>query len=244
MKRLLIVLVLLIFTLAIPSASYAGVDDYDRIWFATSVNGGGTGSLDAAIAGVSIGAKDHALATHVTAGVTTFYFYQVKMSGGAEVFPYLIAPDDVGASVTRWALVGSFNQDMRATSGVTFDMTTVDTSVGGTSKYIVNSGTTLTSNMLRGGLVYWNCETAKGGVSLPLVSGNTVFVVIKDIKGSGLTVFPENSQEILNQATPWGTKIWVPPGNMGHQVSLTSVKTGVSSFWDVIGIIGSNWVFE
>ena len=114
-----------------------------------------------------------------------------------------------------------------------------NTVVAGTSTYIVGSAVTATSNMLASGLVFWNAS-AIAGITLPSISGGTEIILVKDIQASGVTIFTENDQSILNEAT-WGQQIWVPPGNLGHQISLKSVKTGTCTFWTVIGSVGSNW---
>ena len=111
--------------------------------------------------------------------------------------------------------------------------------LGGISKYYVYTGTTITGNMLASGIVYWD-STTMGGVTLQAISGDTPIFVFKDIQGAGVTVFTENDQDIQNDGS-WGTLIWVAPGNLGHQIALSATKTGVSTFWDVLGVIGSNW---
>lgn len=123
-----------------------------------------------------------------------------------------------------------------------FDVATMDTGIGGVSKFIIYSGVTATGSMLGGSVLYWN-SASMGIISLPTITGSTAFFVLKDIGNSGVTVVTENSQAILNAGT-WGTKVWVPPSNLGHQIALTSVQTGVSNFWDVLGYVGDNWVTE
>lgn len=118
---------------------------------------------------------------------------------------------------------------------------------GGVSKYFVYSGVTVSGDMMAGGIIYWD-STTMGGVTLPTISGSTPIVVIKDISGSGITIFTENAISYTAEGNilyngSWGTKIWLVPDNLGNQISLTHVKTGTSSFWDAIGNIGS-WTLE
>lgn len=93
MKRILGIILL---ALLIPVITYG--DNYRNIWYATSTHGGGTGALDAVVSGVSINANDVAL-------VKGWYWYKAVNTGQSEVTPYIIAPDDVGGSTTRWQLM-------------------------------------------------------------------------------------------------------------------------------------------
>ena len=115
------------------------------------------------------------------------------------------------------------------------------TILAGVSKFFVQTGTTVTASMLGNGLIYWD-STTMGGVTVPTISDNAQIVTLKDIQAAGVTIFTENSQAVLNQ-NAWGTKIWVAPGNLGNQVTISSVMTGTSTFWDVVGSIGS-WRVE
>jgi len=115
------------------------------------------------------------------------------------------------------------------------------TVLAGVSKFFVPTGTTVTASMLGNGLIYWD-STTMGGVTVPTISDNAQIVTLKDIQAAGVTIFTENSQAVLNQ-NAWGTKIWVAPGNLGNQVTISSVMTGTSTFWDVVGSIGS-WRVE
>lgn len=117
-----------------------------------------------------------------------------------------------------------------------------DVILGGISKYFVYSGITITSDMLASGSIYWD-STTMGGVTLPAITGNTAFVLVKDIQGAGVSIFTENNQSILEDGS-WGTLLWVAPDNLGHQIALTAIMTGTSVFWDVLGFAGSNWTLE
>ena len=129
------------------------------------------------------------------------------------------------------------------TATQTFGTTEAETGIAGVSKYFEGPGTTLTGKMLGGGMVYYD-SLVMGGVTVPPASGNTAFVVVKDPHGTGVTVFTANNSDLQNNGS-WGTKIWVAPGNLGHQVALTSVDSGVSGpYWDVVGSIGNNWTVE
>ena len=128
----------------------------------------------------------------------------------------------------------------------TFDTTTMSIGIGGISKYMVSAGTTVTADMLGGGIVYW-VGTDMNGVTIPYVSSNTPFLVVKDMSGSGLTVWAENkdsAHQRFHKGGSWGNKIWVAPGNVGHQLAITDVLTGTSKFHDVIGSIGANWTLS
>jgi len=157
---------------------------------------------------------------------------------------FLIPPPYVTAWENwPWGTKDSFlGEDHEWPSSQTLDDVTACTGRSGVSKCFEYSGVTATPAMLAGCIIYWDSATM-GGVTLPTISGNTATVVVKDIQGSGITVFTENNQSILEDGT-WGTKIWVAPGNLGHQVALTSVSSGISDFWDVIGNIGTNWTLE
>lgn len=117
---------------------------------------------------------------------------------------------------------------------------------GGISKYPVETGTTLTGIMLAGGAVYWMSATP-GGVSLPAASGNTMFALIKDAYGAGVTIFAQNNgaiSEVIHEEGSWGNSLFLPGGNMGGQIAITSVDSGASQFWDVIGKVDSDWVLD
>lgn len=103
MKMLRILIYLLLSILFSFSITFAGDnDDSHTIFYASSLTGGGSGSLDGAISGVSIGPKDAVIASDSTAGLV--YFYHVTLTSEAENAPYVVRPDDVGAGVTSWEL--------------------------------------------------------------------------------------------------------------------------------------------
>ena len=87
------------------SVTTANADSIERTWPFTSLTGGGSGSLDGAVSGVSINPDDQAFGTHVTSGNTIWYHYRVELSGLDESGFDIIKPDDVGAGTTRWHLV-------------------------------------------------------------------------------------------------------------------------------------------
>ncbi|MDD5006837.1 MAG: hypothetical protein PHC68_00375 [Syntrophorhabdaceae bacterium] len=86
------------------SASVAIADDTRKVWYATSLTGGGVGALDAVVSGVSMGPYD----TAITMSGASIYIHRVTLNGGTESSPYLITPDDVGAAVSRWELATIF----------------------------------------------------------------------------------------------------------------------------------------
>jgi len=243
MKKILSILFLIL--LAWSSTAYA--DNYHRVWPFTSLTGGGSGSLDGAISGVSINPNDAAFGTYVEGGVTKWALLRVNTSGAAESSPDIITPDDVGAGTTRWGLVTSSDQNLRKVSSPTFSNLTINSGIGGASIYTVYSGTTLTANMLGGGLVY--VFTPLSGstptvIGVPAITGSTGFCVIKDMTGGGVTVQTTDGETLYDDDEA-GTAIFVNQGNSRHQVSIMMVtESGTCKFMDVLGTIGSNWLIK
>uniref|UniRef100_A0A6H1ZLJ1 Uncharacterized protein n=1 Tax=viral metagenome TaxID=1070528 RepID=A0A6H1ZLJ1_9ZZZZ len=100
-KKILIILAVFVLLFTAPSA-YA--DSKDRTHTYHDLTGGGTGSLDGSISGVSVGPKDQFIGTYTTGGVTRFLFYRVTTDSVAEVVPFRIRADDVGAGATTYTL--------------------------------------------------------------------------------------------------------------------------------------------
>jgi len=100
MKKILIILAVLLF---ITSSAYAG-DAIERTWTFHDLTGGGTGSLDSGMSGVSVNPTDHFIGTYTTSGVTRFLFYRVTTDSVVEVVPFRIRADDVGAGTTTYTL--------------------------------------------------------------------------------------------------------------------------------------------
>lgn len=108
MKRIISVILCYLFIFSLLSQSvYASPH---RIWFATSLTGGGTGSLDGAVSGVSISANDAAI---VATSGGTFYQFKADTNTLAENAPWIIRPDDVGGGVTSWILAASSTTGMK-----------------------------------------------------------------------------------------------------------------------------------
>ncbi len=165
---------------------------------------------------------------------------QVDNSSGASVYTI----DATGAHVITPTLsTNVVNKDFVENR---MDTTVINVGIGGVSKYYSNptSGGTITGKALGGGIIYWD-STVMGGVTAPAVSGDTPFFVLKDNMNAGVTLFTENNKPIQMDGE-WGTKLWVPPGNLGHQVALTHSISGATptGYWDVIGNIGANWTLE
>ena len=91
MKKILIVLALLLFT-----ASLAYADLKERTWPFHALTGGGTGSLDGGISGVSPNVTDQFIGIDNSSGTSLYLFYRVTTDSAAENVPLVIRADDVG----------------------------------------------------------------------------------------------------------------------------------------------------
>ena len=126
-----------------------------------------------------------------------------------------------------------------------------NTVLAGTSPFYEYSGTTATPLMLAGGLIYY-WDTSTGGVTLPAISSNTPFTVFKVMTNAGVTVFAEHkdsNHQRFHDNGSFGNRIWIPPNNLGAQLSFHAVDTvsptsGASKFWDILGKINNNWVLS
>lgn len=152
--------------------------------------------------------------------------------------------DDLAAHLSgidqKLATSGQTDYPNHWTATQIFSGVSANTIITGLSPFVLSSAVTATGDMLANGVLFWNAA-AMGGVTLPGIgTGATEILLVKVIGAGGVTVFTENDQSILNE-DEWGQQIWVPPGNLGHQVSLKSIKTGTCTFWAVIGSVGSNW---
>ena len=199
--------ILFLFLLVFSSMVYA--DGTRRFWVAPSSIGGGSGSADGAISGVSINPNDRLIV--ITANDEVL-FYKVTNDSAAENYPYVIRPDDVGAGTTSWTLVD-------IASGVS----TVRPIVGGVSVYNLTTSQTLTIEMMGGSFignygaasaVTFTVPPAKKGASLNIsldqdqTSGSTIFVILNA------------SDKILNEPDYGGTSYYYLSGATGASISL------------------------
>jgi len=229
MKKILSILFL--FLLIVPSMAYA--DNVERIWPFTSLTGSGSGSLDGAISGVSINPNDMAFGTYVEGGVTKWALLRVITSGAAESSPDIISPDDVGAGVTRWRLVTSSDQNLRAESSVTFTQISASRALTGASIYI-NKPTSGTSVQYLNTLIYHDT----GGSSiygLPPISGVSVPYVkfVAGPSGGGITVYNANKEPFLGDGLSGVSYLALPPGKPLESATVFGITSGTSIYWFV-----------
>jgi len=103
MKKILIILAVLLFT-----ASSAYADSKERTHTFHQLTGGGAGSLDGAISGVTPNATDQFIGIDNSSGNSVFLFYRVIMDGTAENVPLYVRADDVGAGNTSYQQIDPF----------------------------------------------------------------------------------------------------------------------------------------
>jgi len=103
MKKILIILAVLLF---IASSAYA--DSIERTWTFHALTGGGTGSLDASVSGVSPNATDQFIGIDNSSGNSVFLFYRVVTDSTAENKPLYVRADDVGAGTTSYQQIDPF----------------------------------------------------------------------------------------------------------------------------------------
>ena len=231
MRKLLITLVVCI-ALIIPSMAFA--DLYSRCWFATGRTGGGTGDLDGAISGVSINESDAAIVVDHDG----IWVYKVRLDSASEDDPLVIAPEDVGGGATRWHLVDSGVSDLHAKKNVNAE----GYIKGGVSTYVITTGTTLSADMVAGGMIYtFNTTPIVLGVNT--VTSSTPYFMVKDVAGGGVTVQTADADP-LYYGSETGTAFFVNIGNSRHQATFNCVKSGTCAFVDVIGTMGSGWDVE
>jgi len=97
----IIAIVILASAVFCPTAS---ADLVHRFWVASSRNGGGSGSLDGGISGVTPNVWDSFMVSHSDSGVTVVEFFRVSMDGAAESLPFIVRSDTVGAGNTSYYL--------------------------------------------------------------------------------------------------------------------------------------------
>ena len=219
--------------LLVPSLVMA--DSYERLWWASSATGGGSGSMDGAISGVSINATDACIVVDSNKNAA---LYKVALDSASEYAVngvyQVVAPDDVGAGATRWHLTKIYAAQFDFRSGTTIP--TLDYVNAGASKYFVYSGVTLTADMLAGGMLYLHHTGSPIVLGWPLVTtGSTAFAMVKDMTGSGVTVQTTDGQTLYG-TNGTGTAYFLNAGNSRGSATFTSVsESGSSRYVDVIG---------
>lgn len=237
MKKFLFVLTLAVSCL-LPS--FAKADTAIRWWYADSATGGGSGSMDGAISGVSINAYDACMVVDQNKNA---YIYKVKNDSAAEYsvsgIPVVVAPDDVGAGTTRWHLTKLNGAGVDFLSGTT--LPTLNYISAGASTFYVYSGTTLTADMLAGGMLF--CHGAAPIVlGIPSITGSTAFFGAWDMTGNGVTVQTTDSQVMYDDSTTAGKAYFVNAGNSRHGASFkVNSESGACPYVIVLGKTGNNW---
>ena len=219
----------LIITCAISlcSMAYAGDnDDRHTIWYASSLTGGGVGSLDGAVSGVSIGPSDMALVK----GSFGANLYYVTLTTELEDSPHVIRPDDVGGGVTSWRL-------FPLGSGVS----TVSTIIGGVSVYNITTSTTATREMMGGSFIgNYGAASEVTLTMLPAFKGASCNISLdQDItSGSTIWVVFNAADTIINQPD------FTTGAGAGTSYYSLSGTTGASSI-SLIGKATNIWrIFE
>jgi hypothetical protein len=122
-------------------------------------------------------------------------------------------------------------------------LTTTEVVYGGVSKWFVYSGTTLTGDMLAGGMLF--CHASSPIVlGIPAFSGSTGYFGLWDMTGSGVTVQTTNGDTLYSEDDA-GTAYFVNAGNSRHSASFTlNVESGSCSYVVVLGTVGNWWNVE
>ena len=179
MKKILVFIVTCAISLCFSMAYAGDNDDRHTIWYASSLNGGGTGALDGAVSGVSIGPKDAALVSDTISGASVFYIYYVTLTSEAEDAPNVIRPDDVAGGITSWrlAVIGS-------------GVSTIGTIVGGVSVYNITTSTTATREMMGGSFIgNYGASSEVTLTMLPAFKGASCNISLDQDKTSGSTLW-------------------------------------------------------
>ena len=229
MKKILVFLI--ICAISLCSMAYAGDnDDRHTIWYASSLNGGGTGSLDGAVSGVSIGPKDIAFVSGTISGASIFYLYNVTMTSEAENAPYVIRPDDVAGGVTSWHM-------MVSGSGVS----TAQNIVGGVSTYNITTSTTATREMMGGSFIGNYGAASEVTLTMsPAFKGASCNISLDQDRTSGSTLWVvfNAADTIINQPD------FATGAGAGTSYYYLSGTTGASSI-SLIGKATNIWrIFE
>ena len=219
-KRLFISFVLISLFIASPVFAV----DTHRIWYASSLTGGGTGALDGVVSGVSIGPYDAAIVVDSNLMVS---IYTATNTTNAENAPYVIRPDDVAGGTTSWELVS-----ITGTTTYNFEAVVADKIISGASLFVGSaSGTTLTGTEL--GTVLYNNLTTSQIWRLPSISGTSVqyVKVVDGAAGGGVTIVPTDSEPFMASGLSGGSYFALPPGNPFKKATLYGIKTGSTAYW-------------
>lgn len=218
--------IVIIFLLCFSVSVYAGDnDDASTIFFATSISGGGSGSLDGAVSGVSIGPNDAAVVVDSGLNVS---IYKVILTDPSENIPSIILPDDVGVGVTAWSLC-------RIISGVS----TEDTIVGGVSVYNLTSSQTMTREMMGGSYIGNYGASSEITVTLLTAFRGASFNISLDqdiSSGSTLNIILPSGDKIINYpdfvaGSGSGTSYWYLSGTTGESITFVGKDTGIWRVW-------------
>jgi hypothetical protein len=132
------------------------------------------------------------------------------------------------------------------TSGVLSSVTATEiysnTVRAGTSKWYVYGNTTLSADMLAGGMLFCHFSgPTPFTLTIPSFTGSTPYFLVADMTGSGVTITPPSGVSIYD-GTSVGTYYFVNKGNSRHQAALTlNAESGACKYGFVVGKTGSNW---
>jgi len=232
-------------TLFLCSPAFAVDDDESHtVWYASSLSGGGSGSLDGAVSGVSIGPYDVAIVKYVdTSGVTRVNVYYVTLYSEAESLPTVIRPDDVGAGVTSWHKIDFGYPD-------TTYMDRIDAQAvrSGASGVIGAPGQTLASGLsiftTHLNTIIVHNTSGQSIYGLHPISGETVIMVkfIEGALGGGITVYTaDTTNEAFRGTGSSGVSyLALPPGNPHEKCTVYGIQeSGSCKYWSWEG--DSNW---
>lgn len=201
-------------------------DDAATVFYATSLSGGGSNSLDGAVSGVSVGKQDIAIVTipgSIT-GTSAFALYKATFTSEAENLPTVVRPDDVGGGVTSWHKM-DFGYP---------DLTIANKSTSGASLVVSPpSGTTFTQLMHNA--IIRNDTASWVWWALPSISGTSVIVfkIVEFASGAGVTVQTSDSQPFFGDGISGSSTFVLPTGNQGESATFYGTASGTSKVWYV-----------
>jgi len=211
MKKILLIMLCV---LAFSFMAYA--DEITRLWPCPALTGGGSGSLDGAISGVTPNANDMYI---VITEDKKVYFYRTTNSSLADNDETVIAADNVGAGTTRYELAV-------VASGVS----TTQQIVGGVSVYNLTTSQTLTREMMGGSFIgNYGAASAVTFTVLPAWKGASLNISLDQDQTSGSSIFVilNASDKILNEPDYGGTSYYYLSGATGASISLIGKATNI-----------------
>lgn len=151
-----------------------------------------------------------------------------------------VTPAQLTAATDASAFTGDTNF---ATNTASIGVETTEVVYGGASKFFVYAGTTLTGEMLAGGMLF--CHAGSPIViGIPSFSGSTPYFVVYDMTGSGVTVQTTDGDPLYD-GTDAGTAYWVNAGNSRHSASFTcNVESGSCTYVVTLGTSGGEWEID